>query len=60
MGLVLCLFRQFAKDHVRVGHFTVFRIMHRNYGQEDNFILDHCLQVDFTEFVNLNRLIRFR
>jgi|GEM_PF-3713926 len=35
--------------------------MHRHYRQgEDNFILDQCQQVDFTEFVNLNRFIRFR
>ncbi|SVM49148.1 Uncharacterised protein [Klebsiella pneumoniae] len=35
--------------------------MHRNYGQgEDDFIFNQRQQIDFTEFVNLNRLIRFR
>ncbi|WP_349252405.1 hypothetical protein [Escherichia coli] len=28
--------------------------------QKDDFIFNHCKQIDFTEFVNLNRFIRFR
>ncbi|ALB54552.1 hypothetical protein AFK65_07700 [Cronobacter universalis NCTC 9529] len=35
--------------------------MHRNYRQgEDEFIFNRCQQVDFAEFINFNRLIRFR
>ena len=35
--------------------------MHRNDWQgEDDFIFNQRQKIDFTEFVNLNRLIRFR
>ncbi len=53
--------RQFAKDHVRLGHFTVFRIMHRNCRQgEDDFHLQPSPADRFRRVrLHLNRLIRF-
>lgn len=61
MDSVFRLGRQLTEHHVRVGHFTVFRFMHRNHRQgEDDFIFDHRQQIDFAVFIDVDRLVNFR